>query len=86
MSAQIQMCRQRDDLLEMFVVYEHPRDFPAHFVLRRWWIDGKLPGGTPTKDFRIADTLQDIRKLVPLGCACMHRAEEDDYSIVETWL
>ena len=80
------MRRQRNDIVEMFVVYDHPKDFPNHFVLRRWWIDGKLPDGTPTQDYRTADSLEAIRELVPWECVCLRRNEGDDPSIVETWL
>ncbi len=73
--------KQRPDgPLEMFVIYDHPRDFPGHFVVRRW-IDGK-----PTQDFAIADTIDSARAEVPRGMHRLpHQPGEDDV-IVETWI
>jgi hypothetical protein len=66
--------------LEMFVVYDHPRDFPGHFVVRRWL------GGRPTADFAIADTLEAARAEVPIGLHRLPREPDDDRVIVETWV
>ena len=55
-------CKQRPDgPLEMFVIYDHPRDLPGHFVVRRWL------GDKPTLDFAIANTLESARTHVPAG-------------------
>ena len=53
-----------DGPLEMFVVYDHPKDYPGHFVVRRW------SGDRPTEDFAIADTIEKARAEVPMG---LHR-------------
>ena len=66
--------------LEMFVIYDHPKDCPGHFVVRRWL------NGHPTKDFVIADTLEDSRAEVPSGLCRIHRYVDDDSVIVETWV
>ena len=66
--------------LEMFVVYERPRDYPAHFVVRRFL------GEKPTEDFAMAETLDGARAEVPPGLVMMARAEGDDPKIVEVWL
>jgi hypothetical protein len=69
-----------DGPLEMFVVYDHPRDYPGHFVVRRW------TGGKPTSDFAIADSLEKARAVVPTGLYRLpHQPGEDDV-IVETWI
>jgi hypothetical protein len=74
-------------VLEMFVVYERPRDYPDKFVLRRWWI-GKVPG-EPTPDpewFYLADTLDEIRDHVPTHCVRLERDANDEPQIVEVWI
>lgn len=72
--------QQPDGLLEMFVIYDHPRDYPGHFVVRRW------SGDRPTDDFAIADSIEIARTHVPSGlCRLPHQPGEDDV-IVETWI
>lgn len=73
--------RQKESpLLEMFVVYERPRDYPEHFVVRRWFAD-KM-----TLDYELAPSLDDARKLVPpTADVCFPRSVLDDPCIVETW-
>ena len=83
--AQERMQRQRTDIVEMFVIYEHAHDYPNNrFVVRRWWISG--PDPEPTEDCRIAFSLRDIRDLVPPGCVCLTRCPGDDPCIVEVWI
>jgi hypothetical protein len=69
---------------EMWVVYDHPRDRPGHFVARKWII---RPGiAKPTEFYVAATTLKDVRALIPPGLYCLARAPEDEPQIVETWL
>lgn len=72
--------QQPDGPLEMFVIYDHPRDFPGHFVVRRW------VGGKPTPDFAIADTLEAARAEVPPSLYRLPHQPGEDTVIVETWL
>lgn len=72
--------QQPDGPLEMFVVYDHPKDYPGHFVVRRWFAD------RPTEDFAIADTIEKVRAEVPMGLHRMPRQEKDDAVIVEVWI
>lgn len=67
------------DVLEMFVVYAGPRDFPNYFVVRRWQMD------RPTEDYVLAKTLDEARRKIPLGLVCLTRQPSDDPKIVETW-
>jgi hypothetical protein len=69
-----------DGPLELFIIYDHPRDYPGHFVVRRWVLD------SPTADFAIADTLEAARAEVPAGMHRIPRRPEDDPVIVETWV
>jgi hypothetical protein len=66
--------------LELFVIYERPKDYPAHFVVRRWF------GMEPTEDFAIADTLEAARKELPRGLYRIPRQPGEDPVIAETWV
>jgi hypothetical protein len=65
---------------ELFVIYERPRDYPAHFVVRRWI------GAEPTEDFAIADTLESARAELPHGLYRIPHQPGEDSVIAETWV
>lgn len=69
--------------LRMFTIYDHPTDYPRHWVVRGSTI---RPGG-PVNDDRVqlADTLEEARALIPPGLARMERLPADVPCIVETW-
>jgi hypothetical protein len=69
----------------MYVIYDHPRDFPAMFVVRCWRIiDCKaMPDEEP---FAVVDSLELARGHIPTGLFRIHRHGTDDPNIVETWL
>ena len=69
-----------DGPLEMFVIYDHPLDYPGHFVVRRWM------GGKPTEDFAIADSIETARTEVPPGMYRLPRQSGEDKVILETWI
>jgi hypothetical protein len=71
--------------LSMWVVYDHPRDYPAGFIARRHEV---RPGeSTATADVLQAWDIEDLRKFfVTQGFHCLAREEKDDPVIVETWL
>ena len=69
--------------LVMWTIYDHPRDFPDHFVMRRGSVDAS---GIRFQEIGgIYDTLESARADVPLGLACITRHPSDDPVIVETW-
>lgn len=74
--------------LDHWVIYDHPADYPDHFVVRAWRIEtgrDPLPGHTA----HLADTLEEARELVPiqrLGLVRLERSPDDDATIVETWI
>jgi hypothetical protein len=73
--------KQRPDgPLEMFVIYDHPKDYPGHFVVRRW------VGNKPTQDCAIADSLEIARTEVPPGLHRLPYQPGEDGVIVETWI
>ena len=71
-------------MMELFVIYDHPKDYPGHFVVRRWF--GTRWATIPTTDFAIADTLEAVRAEVPEGMCRIPHQESEDAVIVETWI
>jgi len=68
----------------MWVVYDHPSDYPDEYVARQHVVG--VAGQQPT-DRMMTGTLESIRvALTNLGLVCITRSEEDDPVIVETWL
>ena len=65
----------------IWVIYDHPKDFPAHFVVRVWY------GLTPDPQVHVFDTLDAARAAVIQRGACANcRAECDEPVIAEVWL
>ena len=76
---------EKEGVLEMFTIYDHPSDFPDHFVLRRWVITS--PGQAhPSLAAKFFDTIEEAREAVPPGLIRTERTENDDPTIVETWI
>jgi hypothetical protein len=48
--------------LNIWTIYDHPKDYPEHFVVRRWKIE---TGQAVAGECKLADTLEEARKLVP---------------------
>lgn len=76
--------RRHDDRVSVWTVYDHPRDYPDAWVARRSEIGfGTV---THTADMFTADTLDELRALIPPGLVCVRRSPGDDPKIVEIWL
>lgn len=70
--------------LPMWVIYDHPSDYPSSFVVRRQWAgNGKV--FADAKCF-LCQSLEAARAVVPPGLHCIARDPADDPVIVETWL
>ena len=70
--------------MEQWTVYERPLDYPDGYVARRWVIGSG--GAVPTNDMFVADTLDELRALLPPGLFCLLRQPGDDPKIVEVWI
>lgn len=68
--------------LPIWVVYDHPTDFPESYIARLW--DGMT--NTATASYLLAPTLDALRARLPPELVQLARHEEDDPAIVETWL
>ena len=73
-----------NDRLNIWTVYDHPRDQPDVFVARRFEIGHEHAG--PTGDVLTAPTLEELREKLPAGLVCITRQDGDDPAIVESWL
>lgn len=69
--------------LEMWIVYDHPADYPEHFVARKW--TAKAGAAVATMEYRFAKTLDEIRQAIPQGLHRFPRNEQDEPQVVETW-
>jgi hypothetical protein len=79
---------QRDaqgrNVLNLWTVYDHPKDFPHSYVARRFEVDAD--GSRVTTD-TVQGELQIIRESFRCcGLVCLMRNDNDDPMIVETWL
>ena len=72
--------------LQIWVVYEHPSDYPAHYVARRH--DVGTDGSMPTRSICTSASLEGLRALLrAMGLRMLWpREARDDPVIVETWL
>jgi hypothetical protein len=75
--------------LEMWVVTDHPKDFPNHYVARKNVV---AHGGNIIKldgpgNLIIMENLEELRQiLASKGLSKMLRDESDDPVIVESWM
>jgi hypothetical protein len=73
--------------LDVWTIYDHPRDLPGHFVVRRKRV---LPGvADPVTDPKAYgfNELNSARLwLEQKGLTCIGRYDEDDPVIVESWI
>ena len=72
----------------MWTIYDHPRDYPDSWVARRWEVGGKtrVPAPIATSDMFVADTLEELRALLPPGLVCLNRLPLDDAKVKEVWV
>lgn len=71
--------------LPIWVIYRPTtKDFPGKWVAR---LHLCLPEGhQPTDKFMLAETLQGVRELIPLGLYRLGRDPTDDPIVEESWL
>ena len=68
--------------LAMWTVYDHPADYPDHYVARKWLCGKELEA---TDEILLDADLDALRKRIPPFLYCMPRQEGDDPKIVEVW-
>lgn len=73
-------------ILDMYVVYSRPADYPTEFVVRIHHFNGAGYDADPDLYCR-ARTIEDIRlRLSSIGKVCLGRTPEDHPEILETWI
>ena len=73
-------------VMTVWVVYDHPKDFPASYVARPQFVmqDNSV---VPCRAAWVNEDLDVIRNaLAETGLTCLARQTGDDPKIVETWL
>lgn len=69
--------------LIQYVIFEKPRDYPDHFVVRRFHIaNGEIQAELHCE---LATSLDEARSHVPRGMCRIGRLENDDPQVVEVW-
>lgn len=67
--------------LNLYVIYDSPKDFPGKYVVRRWLLD------KPTLDYELFSSLTEARQaLIKKNLYRIPRHRDDDTCIVETWV
>ena len=71
--------------LSMWVIYDHPKDYPETFVVRECVVSagGRVAHSLFHTEF---GTLEMARESVRQGRVCITRHPEDDPVIVESWV
>jgi hypothetical protein len=68
----------------MWTIYKHPLDYPDAWVARRLIVRaGQI---WMTYDMFTADTLDEVRALLPQGLDRIDRSPNDDPVIAEVWI
>lgn len=70
--------------LTMWVITANPSDFPDQFVARKWMIHSNR--SMPTSEHHVADTLDEVRAMLPPFLTMLPADPCDDRVIAETWI
>ena len=84
------MLAPRTDAITQYAIYDHPRDFPQHFVVRPW----DIVRGRPPEPRLVRVLFEELDAArswcAQHGCACIGRSdgadETDDEAIIEVWM
>jgi hypothetical protein len=71
------------EALDIWTIYRYPRDYPDKYVARRCEVTTDI---THTNDMFVADSLDEVRALLPAGLHRIERDLQDDPVIVEVWI
>ena len=72
--------------LPMYVIYDHPRDFPNHFVVRPHLVGLGEEPSFPSPNGFLFDDISSARKFIPGHMVRVNRDPKDDPVIVETYI
>lgn len=72
-------------MLDMYVIYKNPSDYPGMYVLRKWAAGpGKIMA--EKEPMIVTEFLEEARQKVPRGLYMAERTKDDDPAIYEVWL
>lgn len=74
----------RQTAVLLYVIYDHPRDFPEEYVCRRWELDQLLDEGLDP--FLHSTSLEEIRRQLPPDLVKIRPWGHDDPVILEIWI
>ncbi len=72
-----------------FAIYNRPRDYPTHIVVRRWKIEGGGPPEPEKKPLFVGVHIEDARRNIRLAAGhdiVMIDNDDPDPAIVEVWM
>lgn len=72
--------------MEMWVIYDHPLDYPDCFIARRWIVTRHSVTPEATEEIFTSTNLNELRLKLPSGFIRTERAIADDPKIIETWI
>ena len=76
-----------DEVATHYAIYDHPKDYPDDFVVRRWRIvPGRAEPIPEKRPFALTRSLDEARQAIPPGLVRILPAPNDDPVIVETWI
>jgi len=73
-----------EDVLSIWVVYDHPKDRPECYVARRHEVHPTGP--RPTADVIVGGSLEDVRARLPGHLHRVPRDPRDEKYVMELWL
>ena len=69
----------------MWVIYDHPKDFPDYFIARLWLVDDQAP--QMTNSIIACKSLEELRdRMHAMRLVSLLRHPNDDPKIIETWV
>lgn len=71
------------DVLRMFVIYDHPKDYPDFVVMREWQIHA---GQAEPGAIIVQHTIEECRRHLPNGAIKIGPQAGDDPVILEVWV
>jgi len=75
-----------DTQLQIYVIYENPRELPRPGFVTRMWIIEATGEQRPSLWATVTNTIEEARSTVPDGLYRLDRSPDDDPVIVESWL
>lgn len=76
------------NIIHHYCIYDCPKDYPNHFVVKRWVIPPTEGEAYQDPDFILIAKILEECRVYPrcLGLLNFGRTVEDDVNIVETWI